>query len=128
MSSHLEAAFYRASARNWRPLELEPGLNLLSTGLYVTARDRDPWRSEWPHLPWWSYAEAETVLRDANGRDGLWHAVVTLPHEAVDVKLGEPARWVEVPMFEVVDLERAAWRRRPWFGSRAGARMPMWRL
>jgi hypothetical protein len=120
----------RSRAERWRHeqrIDIEPGLDLLSSGLYVAERDQiyhhgggDPWGYYWGF-------PAERVMRDANGRDGMWHAIVSLPHEAVEFRFGE-GRWLEVPMFEVVDIERAAWRRRPWWGSRSGASMPMWRL
>lgn len=48
---------------------------------------------------------SNVVLRDPNGRDGEWHAVIKLPHEI--------AEWegYGVPVFEG-DVERREWEGR----------------
>lgn len=102
-----------------------------SSGLYIAEQQADPFAA-----PFYAYTRdgfelgvfevPELVLRDANASDGRWSLLVKLPHEQVDVRLND-GRWLTVPLF-APDPERAAWRRRKWWGSRSGASMPMWRL
>jgi hypothetical protein len=63
--------------------------------------------------PWppWDYGEPpdfnvfKAIPRDPNGRDGEWHAVVSLPHEVVE------RDGYGVPVFEG-DVERIEWERK----------------
>lgn len=110
-------------------VEVLRGTDLLSSGLYVAELEREmfhhEWPLHWPALGYWTFPVTELVLRDANGRDGEWPAAITLPYIVAEVD--HDGRTVVVPCW-APDPERAAWRRRPWWGSRSGASMPMWRL
>jgi hypothetical protein len=74
-------------------------------------------RGEWPYTQVWglwpTFAEVEELLWGS--APGSWREVVTLPHEEVSYieLMGVP-----VPSFLPTEaqLERAAWRRRKWWG------------
>jgi hypothetical protein len=67
--------------------------------------------------PWWRSLSFDDVMRaiNPNGRDGEWRYLqIGLAYDVADVLIGD-GRVVTVPVF-LPDPERAAWRRRKWWG------------